>query len=410
MCAYQTAANVLVAVKAEVTTGVAESTVTGAAQLRITSSPGLKLNRAVVQSDEKRDDGFKTMPRAGFKFVDGSYNGELSPGGATDRLLEALMRSTWVTLTSITFATMTTITTGTNEIVANAGDWEDAQGIQVGDVFRLSNHITATDTNNTKNLRCTAVTSLTISVPLLSLNADASAASTGTLSVLRKLNKATTPTRRSFSVEQYDQDTDLSELFLGCRCVGFNLSCKPGQMATVSYTFQGMSRTALATNTSPHFTSPSLTTQLGMIADDSTILKDGVAVTDFTGFDLNFAIAAGTEPTIGNLTSPDVFDNDCTVTGTITGLRDDFAALTDFDGETEFTLSIMLEGNDATTSVPAACLGVYLPRVVIGNVSAPVGGGDGAKVETWELLIGPRATATAHDAAIAIFHSSVAPT
>ena len=256
---YQTAGNVLVALKAEVTTGVAESTVTGAAQLRITSSPGLKLNRAVVQSDEKRDDGYKTMGRQGFYTVDGSYNTEISPGGAIDRLLEAVNRTTWATLTSITFATMTSITTGTNEIVANAGDWEGAQGIQVGDVFRLSNHITSTDTNNTKNHRVTAVTSLTISTPLLSLNADASSATTGTLSVLRKLVKGSTPTRRSFSVEQYDQDTDLSELFLGCRAVGFNLSCKPGQMATATWTFAGMSRTALATNTSPHFTSPSLT-------------------------------------------------------------------------------------------------------------------------------------------------------
>ena len=60
---YQTSGNVLVALKAETTTGVAVSTVTGAAQLRITDSPGLKLNRAVVQSEENRADGLRTMGR-----------------------------------------------------------------------------------------------------------------------------------------------------------------------------------------------------------------------------------------------------------------------------------------------------------------------------------------------------------
>jgi len=399
---YQTAGNVLVAIRAETTTGVACTTVTGATQLRITDSPGLKLNRAVVQSEENRADGLRTMGRLGYKTIDGSYNAELSAGGATDILIEALMRSTWATNVAISFLSMTTVAVATNEIVAAASDWIATEGVRVGDVFRL----TGTDvvTNNDINLRVTAVSSATINVPAGSLTTLAAAA-TGTLTILRKLISAATPTRRSFNVEQYDKDTDLSELFLGCRVVGFNLSCKPGQMATVQYTLLGMDRTALATGTSPYFTSPSLTTGLGMIADDSAIYVDGVAVTDFNGFDLTFTLAAAGEPVIGSLTTPDIFDNDLTVSGTISGLREDFTYIGYYDAEQEFELSILLEEEE---TAPKACLGIYLPRVKIQALDAPFGGGDGAKVETRELMIGPQpaVAATGHDATIAAFHTS----
>lgn len=400
---YQSAANILVAIKAETTTGVAVATVTGAQQLRINDSPGLKLNRAVVKSNEKRADGLRTMGRLGYKSDDGSFNCELSPGGATDVLLEAIMRGTWATTTSVTFATMTSITVGTNEVVANAGDWVGDQGIRVGDVFRLSNHIAANDDNN--NL-VTAITSLTISVATNSFTADASAATTGTLTVLRKLINPATPTKRTFNVEQYDKDIDLSELFLGCKLVGFNLSCQPGEMVQVQYTWLGLDRTALATGTSPFFTSPNLTTSLGMIADDSAIRFNGALVTDFTGFDLNFQITAAGKPVIGSLTSPDIFDNDMDVTGTISGLRQDFSNITLYDAGTEFEMSILLEENE---SEPKSCLGIFIPRAMFQSLSAPAGGGDGAKVETKELMIGPKVAATGYDATVAVFSSSEAP-
>ena len=403
MCAYQTGSNVLVAMKAEkaATPGTAALTTTiTSSQLRIIDSPGMKLNRAVVQSAEKRADGFKTMGRLGGKSTDGSYNCEVSPGGMTDHLIEAVMRSTWSTAVAIGFATMTTVAMGTLTLTAAAGDWVGTEGVRVGDVFRITG--TTVSGNNNLNSRVVTVNSLTITTTPLTFTTLVATA-TGTLTRLRKLISATTPTRRSWTIEQHDTDTDLSELYLGSRCTGMSLSCKPGQHATAQYTFVGMDRTALVTATSPWFVSPVLSTDLGMIADDSVILKDGVAVADFNSFDLNFSIAAATEPVIGSLVSPDVFDNDCTVTGTISGLRDSFAGLTDYDAETEFSISILLEESE---TAPADCLAIYIPRAVIANLHAPVGGGDGAKIETWELMIGPKVAATGHDATIAAFHTS----
>ena len=103
--------------------------------------------------------------------------------------------------------------------------------------------------------------------------------------------------------------------------------------------------------------------------------------------------------------TPDIFDNDCMVSGQVTGLREDFANLTLYDAETEFEISILLEEPSGT---PKECLSIFLPRVKISALSAPAGGGDGAKVETLSLMVGPKAAATGYDGTIAMISSSAA--
>lgn len=389
---YQTAANVLVAILAESTTGVV-ATATGATQLRITDSPGLVLNRAPIQSQEKRADGTQSMGRLGGKSVTGSFNGELTADSMTVELFQAIMRSTWSTSVAIGFASVTSVTVGSNEVVG-AGDWIGDQGVRVGDIFRLSGY--STTANNDLNTQVIALTSGTISVPASTFTIG-SADTAGTLTVLRKLVTATTPTRRSFSIEQNDTDIDLSELFLGNRLVGMRLTGRPNQPVQVTYTFLGMDRTQLTTGTSPYFTSPTLSTSLLLASDDSTIVYNGSAVTTFTGFDLDLQITAAGVPVVGSFVTPDIFDNDIRITGSVTGLRQDFSNMTLFDAETEFELHIMLEELE---TAPKSVIGLYLPRVKIQQLSAPVGGGDGAKVETLELMVGPKTAATGYEGTI----------
>lgn len=399
MSVLQTTANVLVALNRETTVGVA-ATATGATRLRFISSQGLELKRAAIQSTEKRPDGLTPMGRIGGKSVEGNYSTELTTGGATDILLEAVMRSAWVTATSVGFATMTTVAIGTNTVTANAGDWVGAQGVRVGDIFTITG--TTVSGDNNVNAMVLAVTSLTITTTPATFTTLVASA-TGTITFAKKLISPATITRYSHTIEQYDADIDLSAVYLGCRCTGAKLSFKPGAMATAQYTFLGLDRIAETTGTSPFFTSPTLTTGLAMIADDSSITYNGSKIATFTGFDLDFTITAKGEPVIGSFVSPDVFDNNLMVTGTITGLRSDFSNLTLYDAETEFGVSIMLQDPSTT---PKGFLGVYLPRVKISALSAPVGGGDGAKVESLTLMVGPKIAATGFDAGIAVFSSS----
>ena len=396
---YQTGANVLVAIRRETSIGV-QATATGASQMRVTSSPGLVLNRANIQSQEKRADMLRQMARLGGKSVSGSFNAELTVGGATDMLLEAIMRSTWQAATVTPFASLTTIAIGTQTLTAAGGDFiAGTPAIRVGDVFVLSG--TTVPGNNSVNARVISVATQTIMVAPGTFTTLAATA-TGTITRLKKVVNGATPVRYSHTIEQFNTDIDLTELFLGCRCVGVKLSFRPGQMATAQFTFMGIDRTALSSGASPYFTSPTLTTGLDLVADDSAIRFNGAAVANFTGFDLDFTLAAKGEPVIGSFLSPDIFDNDLTLTGSITALRQDFSNLTLFDAETEFEVSILLQ---EPTGTPKQALSIYIPRAKIGGVSAPFGS-DGAQVETLPLLIAPKTAATGIDAGYAVIASS----
>lgn len=397
----QTNANILVAAHRETTLGIA-ATATGATQVRLIGSTGLTLKRGAITSAELRTDGLTSMGRLGGKSVDGGYTTELSVGGHVDLFLEALMRSTWATSTAIGFATMTTIAIGTNTLTAAGGDFVGAQGIRVGDIFTLTG-TTVSGNNSLRNV-VVAVGSMTI-VTTTGAFTTLVASATGTLTILKKLKTSNPYIRYSHTIEQYDADIDLSELFLGCRCIGAKLSFKPNAMAMADFTFLGMDHTALATGTSPYFTSPSLTTGLSLIADDSAIRFNGSTVTTFTGFDLNFSIKAKGESVIGSFVPPDIFDNELDVTGMITGLRSDFSNLTLYDAETEFEMQILLK---EPGTAPQNCIAIYLPRVKIAALAAPVGGGDGPKVVTLGLMIGPKVAATGYDGTICTI-SSTAP-
>jgi hypothetical protein len=395
---YQTNANVLVAISREVTEGTA-ATATGAMQLRIVDSPGLKLDRGQIQSQEKRDDGDKSMGRLGNKSVGGSFNVELSAGGAIDSLLEAIMRSTWSAAAPTTFTSMTTVAVGTNTLTAAAGDWV-AQGIKAGDIVTLSG--TGTAANHDLRTQVRSVTTLVVTVASSSYT-TATASASGTVTRLKKVVSATTPTKYSYTVEQVDQDVDGSEYFTGCALVGCRLSFRPNQHATATFTFAGINRTTVTGGSSPYFTSPSITTNLPLVADDSVITFNGSTVADFTGLDLDIQIAGRGEAVIGSLVTPSIFMNDRMVSGTITGLRSDFSKLTLFDAETEFAIHLTLLELE---SAPKSCLAFYIPRVKIVGIDAPLGGGDGAKVETLQLMIAPKDAATGVDGTILNISSS----
>lgn len=397
MTTFQTGSNILVALKRETTPGVAAGA-SGGTQMRCLSSPGLEYKRAQIQSNEKRADMLKSMGRLGAVTVDGSYSHELSIGGATDIMAEAIMRSTWSAAITTAASAFTTLTAGTSTITGASGSFLTT-GIRVGDVITLTG--TAVSANNNVNLRVVSVTASVITVagtPLTGGSADA----TGNLVRLKKVVNGATPTRYSHTIEQYNTDVDQSEQFLGCRLTGLDLSCKPGQMATLQSTWMGLDRQILNTAASPYFTTPALTTGLDLIADDSAIRFNGADVVTFTGLDLKFAITAKSESVIGNFVAPDVFDNDLMITGTITGLRSDFTNLTLFGAETEFDLSVLFQ---EPTGSPRGALALYLSRVKIGAVQAPILG-DSALVETRTLMIGPKTADSSHDAGYCSFSSS----
>ncbi len=395
----QTGKNLYVNYKAEATFNTAPGTGSGY-RFRLNPSPGLAPQRAIILPGEVRADLQTPMARLGSGFVQGSYNSDLSVA-SFDPLWEALARSTYVAAISITQATMTSITTTTSTIVAAAGSWI-TQGVRAGDVVRLTGH--ATTANNSKNFRVKTVTASTITVYGTPLVLDAVADTSFTLTVLKKVMPGTTPTRRSFYLEEYNQDSDVSEVFGGCRLSSLRIQGGPDQMATGEWGFTGASITPLASGSSPYYISPTQSTSIGLTLADASIALGGSDVVNLTGFELNFDLGTSTQAVIGSNVPPDVFDGQLQISGSISAMRDDLTMLTNYANETELELHVLMVEPEAE---PKDCIAIYLPRVKLTSYSKNLGG-DGALIQTLPFVAGLRDAATGYDSTMFTLSTSAA--
>jgi hypothetical protein len=395
--ALQTGRNYLVNFKVEGTEGTAA---TGGAstgeRLRTLASPGLKLARAGIMSEEVRNDANKSMMRLGSKSVAGSYLAEWNLS-SFDTLVEAFFRSTWVAPVAITFdggAALTSLTVNSSSQITFAGTTTPAAaGLRVGDVFRLTNMSTAA--NNSVNCRVLSIAGSVVNLvgtPLTTQTADSAC----TLTIGKKLIQATTPTRRTFTVEQHLEDADYSELFVGVRVVSLSLEFQPGRMARATFGFVGLDRSPLSGGSAPYFTSPTEYTTINLIADDAALTYNGAVITQLTGATLNFSIDASGQPVLGSLVSPGTFDNDLTAGGQVSRVFDSSADLTLFDAETEFEASFLLTEPE---SEPKSYYAFFFPRVKIADIETPLGS-DAAMIRTNTVSFGPKVAATGYDAGV----------
>jgi hypothetical protein len=397
--ATQTGPGILVNFKVESVEGTA-ATGGGSTgeRLRILDSPGLKLDRGLIQSAERRNDGNPGKPRMGGKSVGGSYNVELSQG-SFDTLIEGLLRSTWVAadpaitcdngaaFTSIAITNQNTITlTGTGSFLT--------EGFRVGDVIRLSDMSTAA--NNSVNGVIKTVSASVIVVhgtPYTNQSSDSAC----TLTIQKKICQALTPTRRTFTVEQYHEDADISEQFVGVRVVSLELQLQPNGMVNATFGFVGMNRTWLATGSSPYFTSPTEYTSIALTAADASIYYNGSAIATLTGGSITFTIAAEVGAVIGSTTPVGTFDGMMTTTGDLVGSFTDASDHTLWDAETEFEVNLLLVEPDA--SAPVNFIHFFFPAAKILDIAKPLGG-DGLMPQQRRLAFTPKVAAAGYDAGV----------
>lgn len=391
-----TADGFLVNFKVETTEGTAATGGAGTGErLRVLASPGLKLGRGQIQSGEIRNDANAGKMRLGARMVNGTHNIELSQG-SFDTLLEAVMRSTWTAPVTVTFDGLAALTsiqvTATDELTFAGTTTPTAFGLRVGDVFRLADMSTAA--NNAINLRVKSIAGSVVKVHGTPLTVQA-ADSACSLTIGKKLKQAATPVRRTFTVEEYLEDADVSELFVGCRPISLSLTLAPNGMVTATVGWMGLNRSTLASGASPYFTSPTEYTSIALVATDASITYNGTSVS-LTGFTLNFAIAAQGEEVIGSTVMPGTFDNRMTVTGTISAVTQDLADEALYDAETGIEMSLLLVEPE---SEPKSYIGIYLPEILITDIEKPKGG-DGALIRTKQFNAQPRVAATGYDAGV----------
>lgn len=391
----QSGKGLLVAAKVEATFNTAPGA-SGATVIRLTGG-GLRLMKEAIQSNEIRSDGQTAISRHGSRRVEGSYAGELSLGGF-DMLLEAVMRATINTSISATAtgagAFIDLTVNATNQMTRTGAGSFITDGFRAGDVIRLTNYVQAADNNI--NLRIKTVTATVITVygtPLVTGAADTAC----TITRLKKLTRPATPVKRTFYIDQYNQDLDLSEAFGGCRFISMKIVGSPNGMATVEFGVLGASVTPLASGASPYYTTPTMPTGQPLVFTDSLIALGvpgaGADIAIGTAFELNLVIAAKTEPVIGSSFTPDVFDNDARLSGSISLIRQDLTYLTGFSAETEYDLHILLTEPE---SEPKDYIALYVPRLKLMGLETAIGG-DGAMIETLPWTAGMKEGVAGYD-------------
>jgi hypothetical protein len=155
---------------------------------------------------------------------------------------------------------------------------------------------------------------------------------------------------------------------------------------------------------SPYFTSPTVHNSTPLVFADAQIAIFGADVLVLTAFSLAYTINAATQPVVGTKTSPDVFDNDVTMEGSFSAIREDFDNVVAFRAETEFELHVLLTEPETQ---PKDYLSIYVPRCKYTAADAPLGG-DGAMIESLPFQIGTSTATTFRDATMMTMCTSAA--
>lgn len=344
--AYQTAANVKIAFKAQ--SGLAApASGSGATGLKVNPTQGMTLNKAIIANPTIRFDGQTSLGRHGSRNSGLSYKLPLSVG-TLDSLIEAVLRGTITATFDITQASVlggsaaiTSITTTATTIVGAAGSWL-TQGLRKGMMIKLGGHSTAG--NNGIWLPVIDVSALTITLPAASLTLNATPDTTFTVTVAKNCLNGATPVERYFTVEEYMQDATVGELGTDMKVSKIELSCQPNANIEVTLTFMGLDDTG--SSGSATFTNPTYTTTLPLVMADGIIRIAGVAQgPSLTGFTLTWDLG-GEVPATLSQTSPDVFLGNGKVSGSFTILRKDLGFFNAFRNETKVDFFIVCSENE----------------------------------------------------------------
>lgn len=397
--AFQGEQNVTVKYKAQSAFGTIAPAAGAPKKFRLNSG-GLGLDRATIESNELRSDLQSTMGRYGSKNVSGGYQADASVGSFDD-WIAAVLRGDWVAPLSITFATMTSVTTGANTIVAAAGSWI-TQGVRVGQVIRPTGLADAA--NNNRNLRVTGVTALIITVAE-TLIVNAVADTTGTIEILKRVTQPMVPVRRVYTIEEEQHDIDGSEVFSDARISSLRLAGGPDSMATFDFGVVGADGQVLEGAASPYFTDPATsTTSLGLTLADASIRFAGSDILVASSLDLMIDNRQAGQAVIGGNVTPDIFEGSARVSGSISVIRKDLQNVARFLAETEVELHAMLI---EPTAEPKQFISVFAGRIKLGRPTKSYGKG-AAMIEVVPFMVGKKEGVVGYDETMVQFETSAA--
>lgn len=354
-----------VAIKKETVYGTLAGPTSGRLLRRVTSD--FNLVKDVYSSAELRTDYQQADVRHGVRSVEGSLNGEFSPGSYSDLFAAALAKS-FVAGVSITGAGITVAAAGSQYALTRGAGSYLTDGFKVGDVTRITAASGLNADCLTKNLLITALTASVATVSVLNGTTMTPAAGTAvSYSVTGKKSfvPQTGHTSDSFTIEEWYSDIAQSEVFTGCKVNTIGVSIPATGMATLDFGFMG--KNLESTGTSQYFTTPTALGTSGVFAGvNGVVVFNGAPVALITDASININRNVSNATVLGSNSIAESFDGRALVDGSFSLYFTDAVARNAFKDETEVSLVFALSATNAANS---DFVSITIPRAKLNSAS-----------------------------------------
>ncbi len=349
----------------------------GSAQRLRRVSSTLALKKQTFESNEILSHYQRVDYRHGVRSVEGSINGELSPGTYED-FIAAAVRRAFTEVTAITGASITVAGSGPTYTITRAAGSFLTDGIKAGQVVRLTAGAFAAANLNKNLLVLSLIAAVLTVMPLngVALTAEGPiAAATVTITGKVSFIPTTGHTDLSYSIEHWHSDVTLSEVFSGCKVNRVSIGLPPTGMATIGFDFLGKD---ITTAGAEYFTTPTAETTTGILAAPNGILvAQSGAIALVTGLSFALDNNMSAEAVVGSNTYADIAEGRALVSGQLTALFQDATIRDYFLNETEVQLIAALSASPAAA---ADFMSFAMPRVKFGDAAKD--DGDKSLVQT----------------------------
>lgn len=335
---------------------------TGQTVRRVTGN--FNLSKEQFSSEEIRTDHQMVDFRHGVRSVEGSINGELSPGTYSDFIAAALARD-FTAITGETGLTVDISDAGAPiyTITRSAGDFT-ASDLKVGQVVQLSG---ADAANNGKNLLIVAMTATVLSVIVLNggtlVNDLAATPVSITAPGKATYIPSTGHTDVSYTVEEWYNDIEQSEVTTGNKVNTVGISLPATGLVTANFAFMG--KDLVRAETTKFFTNPTAQGEDRVFASVSgALIIDGVPVSLVTSLSININKNLTSEAVVGSNVKPTMEYGRILVDGEFSSMFSGKQFADAFRDEKEISLICALTTG---TEDNAQFMTITLPRIKINS-------------------------------------------
>lgn len=357
--------NGLLVVKKETNWGE-KASASGARYMRRVTGD-FQLEKDTYTSNEIRPSQQTSDMRHGTRKATGTLNGELS-GSAYDELIAAALRKDFAA--GATTGSVVIVASTATTFVRSTGSFI-TDGFKIGDVVNVTGF---TEANNCGLFIITALTALIMTrvalagqVPLIEAEGDS-------VTIAVKGKKTYVPltghTDDSFTIEQWQPDSEISRVFLGMQVDSMNISLQPNSMSTIDFTFMG--KDAEPATGAAYFTTPTAVGNQGTYSGpDGLLLINGVLNDRVTSLNLSISNGIVQEAVIGSNSIGAKSRGKVGITADGSSIFSDTDILNYFDAETEISLTYVL-----LTADKQDAFAIHMARFKVGTGNVD----DGEKV------------------------------